>query len=84
MSGYKNTGQSSIEYGSYDPLDAKINFAVPNNINVNDTSIAPHIPDIRGPGKFPKMIDMIASSNSQNSFVLTFDGKKTSSWFNCR
>ncbi|CAG2194451.1 unnamed protein product [Mytilus edulis] len=74
MSGYKHAGQSNLT-GYLNPATARINFALPSHIHINEHPIDLKIPDIKGPGIFHEMIQLI-SSQKKNSYVLTFDGKK--------
>ena len=76
LSGYKNSGYLPIKTkGWYNPLEAKINFAVPSHIHLQQHPITLKLPEINGPGMFNEILDIISKDNN-NSFVLIFDGKK--------
>ncbi len=72
----KNSGHLPIKTkGWYNPLEAKINFAVPSHIHLQQHPITLKLPEINGPGMFNEILDIISKDNN-NSFVLIFDGKK--------
>ena len=84
MSGYKNritVVMEDTEKGIYPPSQSDINFAVPSKDVL--TTFSPYGLDAssevglgRRPGLLTDMIETLAESPSENSYCLTFDGKK--------